>query len=198
MTSERETQSPSFPMTTLTYCKRLRMEIDLRWIEPTPALPLGYVWVPWDDAILKAHAEVKWRSFRGELDTRVFPNLSCREGCLQLMKVIREMPGFLPEATWLISAIDGCCGTVQGIRDDSGLGMIQNLGVVPEHRGRKLGKSLLLKALQGFRQAGLKRAFLEVSARNTRAVRLYHQTGFVTRKTLYREIAPVDEESYII
>jgi hypothetical protein len=46
-------------MPTQTYCKRLLMEIDLAWLDPTPALPPGYVWVPWADQVLPAHADVK-------------------------------------------------------------------------------------------------------------------------------------------
>lgn len=92
----------------------------------------------------------------------------------------------------MVANTDMCCGTIQGIVHESGFGMFQNLGVVPEFRGFGLGKALLLKALHGFRRAGLKRAFLEVTARNNRAVRLYHGIGFLVQKTFYREV--LDEE----
>ena len=135
-------------MSSITYGKRLRMEIDLAWIDPVPPLPFGYVWVPWADEVLQAHAEVKWRSFRGELDTAVFPNLASRDGCLYLMRTIRDQPGFVPESTWLIEAEDGCCGTIQGIRDDMGPGMLQNVGVVGAYRGLGLGGTLVLTRQQ--------------------------------------------------
>jgi ribosomal protein S18 acetylase RimI-like enzyme len=180
------------------YCKRFRMEIDLEWVGPVPALPSGYAWGPWADELLPAHAEIKWRSFRDEFDARVFPNLGDRDGCLGLMRVIRDMPGFVPEATWLIEAPDGCCATVQGALDDNGKGMVQNLGVLPEHRGLGLGRALLLKCLHGFGRAGVKRAFLEASSRNRRAVRLYHQAGFVITKTFYREFTMPVAEAFVI
>ncbi|MCE9531430.1 MAG: GNAT family N-acetyltransferase, partial [Planctomycetes bacterium] len=119
-------------------------------------------------------------------------------GCLELMEVIHRLPGFLPETTWMIEATDGYCGTIQGVREETGQGMIQNLGIVPEQRGLGLGKALLLKSLHGFREVGLKQVFLEVSARNRRAVRLYHQLGFTIHKTFYREIAPIEEAMYVI
>lgn len=180
------------------YCKRLRMEIDLRWIGARPVLPAPFVWAPWADTVLEDHAEVKYRSFRGELDTRIFPNLATRDGCVQLMEFIREKPGFLPSATWLIVAADGCCATVQGVREEPGIGVIQNLGVLPEYRGRGLGRALLIQALCGFRQAGLKRGRLEVSARNRRAVRLYHDVGFVHTRTFYREFVAEPAVEYSI
>jgi ribosomal protein S18 acetylase RimI-like enzyme len=172
------------------------MEADLRWPDAAPALPPRFVWVPWDDAVLHDHAEVKHRSFHGELDACLFPNLATYDGCVQLMELIRGKSGFLPAATWLVAAPDGCCATVQGVRDDVSVGSIQNLGVVPEYRGRGLGRALLLRALDGFKKAGLKRARLEVSARNRRAVRLYHESGFIATKTLYRELAAEPETEY--
>lgn len=66
--------------------------------------------------------------------------------------------------------------------------MIQNLAVIPGSRGRGIGKALLAATLLGFQRAGLRKAELEVSTRNTTAVRLYHTAGFQIRKTYYREV----------
>jgi len=74
------------------------------------------------------------------------------------------------------------------VRERSGLGAIQNLGITPPHRGRGLGRALLLQALHGFRRAGLGRAFLEVTAQNEGAIRLYRRLGFRCRKTLYKAV----------
>ena len=71
-----------------------------------------------------------------------------------------------------------------------GTGAIQNLGVTPPHRGRGLGRALLLQALHGFRRTSLHRAFLEVTAQNDFALRLYRQVGFRCRKTIYKEVQP--------
>lgn len=185
-------------MTTATYCKRLRMEVDLEWIDPAPPLPPAFVWVPWDEATLPTHADVMWQSFRREVDGRIFPNLAEHDGCVELMREITGRPGFVPDATWLVSATEGCCGTVQGLLVEGGLGMIQNLGVLADYRGLGLGRALLLRCLHGFRAVGLRRAFLEVTARNTRAVRLYHQAGFVVRKSFFRGLAPAVEDWYFI
>src|SRR5204863_38089 len=130
----------------------------------------------------------KFFSFRTEIDANVFPCLGDYDGCLRLMNEIVRKDGFLPCATWLIAADDDLngqgdegfsyVGTIQGIRDRSGLGAVQNLGIVPEHRGRGLGSLLMLKALEGFQRAGLRRVFLEVTAQNEGAIRLYQRLGF--------------------
>src|SRR5262249_34290021 len=145
----------------VTYFKRFKMEIDLYDAPAVPALPLGYYWVPWDESLIELHAEVKFRSFHEEIDSAVFPSLSDRHGCTYLMSEISRKPGFVPDATWLVACPKGYCGTVQGIRERTGLGAIQNVGVTPSHRGQGLGSALVLQALHGFRRQGLGRAFLE-------------------------------------
>lgn len=172
----------------ITYFKRFRMEIDLLAPLPAPALPRGYFFVNWQDHLLEVHAEVKFRSFFTEVDALVFPSLSCRHGCRYLMQEIRGKKGFRPEATWLVATEQGYCGTVQGVSDRLGAGSIQNLGVIPAHRQRGLGEALLLQALHGFRRCGLQRAFLEVTAQNDGAIRLYRRLGFRCRKTLYKAV----------
>jgi ribosomal protein S18 acetylase RimI-like enzyme len=75
---------------------------------------------------------------------------------------------------------------VQGLIDERGIGAIQNLGVVPDHRGKGLGRALLLKALAGFAQVNAASAMLEVTARNEAAIRMYRSVGFRNHKTLYK------------
>jgi hypothetical protein len=45
--------------------------------------------------------------------------------------------------------------------------------------------------LGGFRQAGISRVYLEVTAQNEGAIRLYRRLGFVTVKTVYKAVEPV-------
>ncbi len=172
----------------VSYFKRFKMEIELHEAPPAPPLPSGYAWVPWDDSLIGLHADLMYASFRSEIDAVVFPSLGDRRGCHHLMTEIRRKITFLPEATWLLASPQGYCGTVQGLRERNGYGAIQNLGVVMGHRGRGLGTALLLQALDGFRRAGLERAFLEVTAQNDGAVRLYRSLGFRRRKTIYKAV----------
>jgi hypothetical protein len=164
------------------------MEVELAEVPPVAPLPAGYSWLPWDDTLIDQFAEVKYRCFQDEIDATVFPSLGCLSGCYNLMSEIRRRPGFCTAATWIVMAADGPCGTVQGIRERSGLGAIQNLGVVTAHRGRGLGTTLLVQALHGFWRSGMGRAFLEVTAQNDSAIRIYRRLGFRCRKTVYKAV----------
>lgn len=185
----------------ITYFKRYRMEFDLSRPLPRHELPAGYSLLPWDEVLLESHAETKYQCFRQEIDANVFPCLGDREGCRRLMNEIARREGFVEGATWLLRyvPVDSApgdatpeestgefCGTIQGIIDMDDFGSIQNLGVTPGHRGRGLGTGLLYQALWGFRQAGLRRATLEVTAQNIGAVRLYQRLGFRSVKTVYK------------
>ncbi len=185
------------------YFKRFRMELDLRRPPmPAPLLPDDYFWLPWDDGLLNAHARTKADCFRGEMDVEVFPSLGSEDGCLQLMRAIRLKPGFLPGATWLIGHGAELVATVQGVRERSGWGAVQNLGVSATHRGRGLGKALILKALEGFSTARLPGVYLEVTAANASAVQLYRRVGFRCKKTVYKAVEqpyfyPIAEPSLV-
>ena len=179
-----------------TYFKRLRMEIKLRRTHlPQPVLPEGYVWKAWHPVLTEAHARVKSESFRGEIDALLFPALADVAGCRRLMRDISLRRGFVAPATWLICRRqDGFGGphpvaTIQGIHLGWRRGSIQNVGVVPDHRGFGLGRALLIQSLRGFREKGIRRVTLEVTAENAPALRLYEQVGFERRRTSYKSVS---------
>jgi len=183
----------------VTYYRRFRMEINLRATDlPLPMLPERYFWTAWEHdpyaaMILERHADTKYSCFQNELDSRVFPCLGEREGCLRLMNDIARQSSFLPEATWLISFrnfeddLIHDVGTIQGLAHTSMVGAIQNVGVIPEHRSQGLGKALVLKCLHGFREIGIPRVSLEVTADNRHAIDLYKKIGFRIVRTMYRD-----------
>lgn len=177
----------------LTYFKRFRMEYNVAGpiFEPRP-LPRGYAFLRWRASLFDAHVDVKFRSFKSEVDANVFTCFHDRDSCGRLMTEIANRHGFLPQATWLLSyssprlTRSEPCGTIQGVHDQSGLGAIQNIGVLPTHRGHGLGTALIHRSLLGFREAGLERVYLEVTAQNAAAVRLYLRLGFKKVKTVYK------------
>lgn len=177
------------------FCRRLRLEIDLtRCDVARPELTAGYRWVEWSPELLGRHAAVKYRCFETEKDGQVFPSLRSAAGCQRLMDYIATNPMFVPTATWLLVSNDVNrgevidCGTIQGLATIPDSGAIQNVGIVPEHRGRGLGRALVQNALRGFRESGLMHISLEVTAANEPAVRLYQSLGFRVTKTLYRSV----------
>ena len=155
-------------------------------------LPDGYELHPWDNRLISAHGNAKYLSFRNEIDSNVFPCLGEADGCLKLMKEISCRQGFIPAATWLATKRDPqtgeiqYCGTVQGLRDQIEVGSIQNLGIVPEHRGHGLGSELLTQSLAGFYSQGIKFVTLEVTSHNVGAIRLYRRLGFKIVRTVYK------------
>jgi ribosomal protein S18 acetylase RimI-like enzyme len=182
-------------MPNMTYYKRFRMEMGLtvNGLARSRLVP-RFRFVAWDPSLLEVHAEVKYLSFRGEIDSLVFPCLGDLNGCKRLMQEISSKPGFLPEATWLVAgpfdrAVEPVyCGTIQGIVDRAGFGAIQNLGVLPEYRGLGLGRALMEQALEGFRRVGMRRGCLEVTAQNAPAIQLYRRIGFAKTKTIYKVV----------
>ncbi len=179
----------------LQYVKRFRMELDLRrWRCPRIKLPVDYRLVAWHSSLVQAHAEVKYHSFRGEIDAQVFPCLGELDGCERLMGEIQAKDGFLPEATWLAEYSAAgfskaeYCGTIQAVRTHKGKANIQNIGVLPFHRGRGIGTALILASLLGLHHIGIRHACLEVTVENESAVRLYRQLGFRTVRTLYKAV----------
>lgn len=174
---------------------RFRMQADLNEVPPAEMmLPEGYRWQYWDPALVERHALTKWKCFRSELDSVVFECLSNLEGCRRLMTEIARRKFFIPESTWLLvfQPEDHWppedVGTIQGVRRNRKFGAIQNVGITTPHRGRGLGRALLLKSLEGFRAAGVRYVYLEVTAENRPAVRLYRDVGFKIIKTMIKAV----------
>jgi ribosomal protein S18 acetylase RimI-like enzyme len=179
-------------MTTPRYFKRFRMERSLV-PPPEPIAPLpGFRLVGWKDHLLDLHADTLFRSFADDPDGKVFPNLASVDGCRFLMRAVWGLQGFCPAACWLVAGPDGYAGAVQGVVDSDGLGAIQNLGVTPDARGRGLGAALLAAALGGFHRAGVRWCYLEVTADNDPAVRLYRRFGFRKTRVKYHQTSPVE------
>ena len=179
------------------YFKRFRMDLNLRGRDfGSTDLPTGYRFYGWNSGLVEAHGRAKYRSFCREIDAEVFPCLGHADGCIRLMREISRKEGFLPSATWLLGRTTDeafeACGTIQGICDRHGCGAVQNLGIVPEFRGIGLGELLLRRALLGFQEAGLSRVFLEVTADNEIAIRLYERLGFRCSRTSYKAVGLVE------
>ena len=172
----------------ITAFKRFLMEIELTKKLARPILPKPYSFVAWEPTLIFSHADTKYRCFVKERDSVLFPCLRKFSGCLRLMIDISSRKTFLPNATWLISRDTDYFGSVQGTIEPEGFGMIQNLGIVPDHRGKGFGKSLLLKSLHGYLDCGVKQVQLEVTASNRCAVELYKSVGFQQKKVLFRTV----------
>lgn len=171
------------------------MQFDLRDVDfGTLDAPEGYRLHAWRPSLLTEHANVKYKSFRNEMDANVFPCLGDPEGCHRLMREITRRAGFVPQATWLLTHQDSESGTsqpvatVQGISDNPSIGLIQNIGVAQEYRGLGLGSLIVKKSLEGFQSFGAKIVTLEVTTKNEGAIRLYQRLGFTIQKTVFKSV----------
>lgn len=149
-----------------------RMDIDLGGPVSVPGPPEGVTLRTYevgpDDATVHAAFNRAWSQYEGE---RWKP-----EPLERWMDAV-ESEDFDP-AHWHV-AVQGddvvgfCLGERYGEH-----GWIQYLGIVPEHRGRGLGRLLLLRGLAGFFDDGVRRVELTVSSANVPAARaLYDSVG---------------------
>ncbi len=67
---------------------------------------------------------------------------------------------------------------------DGTLGGIYGLGVLPQYRGRGLGRAVLMGSVGLLQKAGAKEIMLQVATENERALHLYESCGFQTTSTM--------------
>lgn len=64
------------------------------------------------------------------------------------------------------------------INNNSAVGGIYGLGVLPKYRGNGYGRAILLRAIEKLKATKVKEIMLQVSAENAAALRLYKSCGF--------------------
>jgi len=67
-------------------------------------------------------------------------------------------------------------------------GLISNIGVGPQERGKGYGRQIMLFGLQQLKESGCKQAYLRVHSENKPALRLYESLGFVKAERYKRLI----------
>jgi ribosomal protein S18 acetylase RimI-like enzyme len=93
---------------------------------------------------------------------------------------VRRLYAEHPERLWVLEE-KGLIGFVTfELRPAANLGLIANNGVVPEHRGRGLGRFMYRQVLQHFREQGLRFAFVDTGLDDAHiaARRAYEAVGF--------------------
>lgn len=82
---------------------------------------------------------------------------------------------------WWVAEVDGAAAGLlfgDNRRDFDNAGWVRSLGVLPQYRGRGVGKALLRHAFAEYRRRGRARAMLAVDSENqTGATRLYESVG---------------------
>ncbi len=68
---------------------------------------------------------------------------------------------------------------IAGVHDYDSFIELGPIGVLPEHRGKGLGKVLMEEILSSLFKRGIKESYLEVDITNTSAIKLYEKYGFI-------------------
>ena len=85
---------------------------------------------------------------------------------------------FDPDSLFFLVHGNETCGTVLAWREEKHIGQLHFLGVLPSHRGKNLGYSLSLVALDYFRKKGIKEVFLYTDDFRLPAIKIYLKLGF--------------------
>lgn len=161
---------------------RQMMTRPLRMAQPHAVqLPEGYTLARWEDAHQAQIEALAALIQQDSIDALIMPDAQ-PERMGEALRQIRagtypDAGPIIPEAT--LALLDGS-GTVCGyiaLVDMGMLAFVMDVAVHPDHRGRGLGRGLLLAAIHALRQTGFGLLGLAVTAGNP-ATRLYDSLGF--------------------
>lgn len=99
-----------------------------------------------------------------------------------------------PQGQWLLKSgttVLGHLGFFMDPETDPIQGYVHMLYIIPEARGQGLGKYMLVKALEHFREKGILQVALKAAPQNAAAMNLYTSLGFVKAKDQDPNKAPL-------
>jgi mycothiol synthase len=132
-------------------------------------------------AIERTFQDTLARTYQGTLDC---PELNGLRTVEESMEGHRAQGIWRPENWRLAWLDDSPAGVVLMMELHDGAGWdLSYVGVVPELRGRGLGRALVLHALHSAREAGAGQLLLAVDQRNTIALPLYESLGFLATES---------------
>ena len=150
-------------------------------------LPIGYKLTPYRDIYFEELSEVIHKAFKDSSDVNFDPRFGSIEGCRDIThKITTSIYGrFLPQASKILLYENKLAGFCLANITGDGIANLPLIGILPEHRGQKLSKSLvkaavldIIKLHQG-RIIDLNElnASLDLNLQN--AVKMYESVGFV-------------------
>ncbi|MDD5502739.1 MAG: GNAT family N-acetyltransferase [Candidatus Thermoplasmatota archaeon] len=155
---------------------RLDMKMALSGREITqPKLTHGFVILPFNNSMERELAEMVFLCYKGHGDLEFLQERTTVEGCLALVR--KEIVERKMLAPLIIMQGEKFCGFTWAALHD-GKHYVSEVGVVPEFRGKGLGRALLAKIVAEIAALGAKEVYLGVSAPNEDAAHLYKSFGF--------------------
>ena len=137
----------------------------------------------WSEADFQGAASVITTAYRGHVDAEINDQYRTVSGSMRFLNNIVRFPGcgvFDAESSFV--AISRHTRTVIGVilcsrvKDD--VGHVTQVCVLPEHRGRQIGESLMAATMAELRRRRFSALSLTVTEANHRAVDLYKRLGF--------------------
>lgn len=164
----------------------LTMKQALLETPPSPEVPAGYTLRHPTLADLASYTDLHNLTFRDHWNSRQIT--------VDNLRAEQLAPSYRPELDILAvtpddTLISFCTATIEpgmGKREgvEGAVGSISTLGTHPAHRGRGLGRALLLHNLRALHALGIDLVYISVDAANvTGAGRLYEAVGFQTFET---------------
>jgi ribosomal protein S18 acetylase RimI-like enzyme len=142
-------------------------------------LPKNFTITPWNDRLIPAFTAVLRTSFIANPETETYPFLNSTIGCSRLVEELTDMPGFMPDTTWLIQKDEHPCGVIITNRGTGCVfGQIQLVAVEPRFRHLGLGTNLVRMALWDFNNRSIPHAILHINRTNRRGIRFFRTQGF--------------------
>lgn len=152
-----------------------------RRVVPEPVCPPGVTLRPLRDLGAGSDdrrrlGQVLERSYVGTLDCPELTGLRAVEDIIES----HLASGVFDPGRWVLAYEDatavGCA--LVSVTDDPRVAELVYMGLVPEARGRGLGRALLHNAISGLRRGLAQRIVCAADRRNTPALRLYESFGF--------------------
>jgi len=147
---------------------------DVRPLENKTPMPSGIEWIAYGLLRHRLFAETIARTYEGSLDCPGLAGLRTMDETLATHK----RTGVFSPRWWHVALREGRPVGVVLLNNLEGRGEIAYLGVVPEARGRGIGRALVERAIQDAAEMGLPLMGLAVDTSNAPAVRLYAAAGF--------------------
>jgi ribosomal protein S18 acetylase RimI-like enzyme len=188
MTFPSEALDPVFRQDGFRSFRRQFMVLD---VPSAPALPqaeaAGMRLVPWSEEHMDEGALLITQAYRDHVDSEINDQYRTPPGAHRFLRNIISYPGcgsFHGPASFM--AFHKASGRLVGMVLTSvvypRVGHVTQVCVAPEFHGCGVGYELMRLSVEAFRSAAFDAVSLTVTSENRRAVRLYEQMGFVTRK----------------
>jgi ribosomal protein S18 acetylase RimI-like enzyme len=140
----------------------------------------------WIEQDYQPSASVITSAYRGHVDSEINDQYRTLSGSLRFLNNIVRFPGcgtFDPESSFVaLDRADALAGIILCSRVRHDVGHVTQVCVLPEYRSHGLGKALLAATVRNLRQRKFTALSLTVTEANTRAVELYHELGFETKR----------------